>query len=275
MFKSNSRFAALLEDKDDSEFQKVEKKKPQRNKEGDCNPNISEVIVFEKKREMKNDNMFKSDKSESNLFNGNRYTRFSDEELRLRRNPREKEERLILEFEKRENEKKLLETLHIDNFPELSNITTRKESSINNNSSFLNKLVLDSTDADGYDNDNYSTIQKAWKELEPGWSIISRDSSSNFSIMTKPVCNKKNYSTINSSDKEYAIDILYGLIKLHEKRTQAYIQEYGYDTWVNMFCYPNYEYNCLEKNGELSEDDSINCDDDYSDDYGYEYDDYI
>ena len=274
MFKSNSRFAALLEDNDDSEFQKVEKKKPQRNKESGRHPIVPQPIVLEKKREMKNDNMFKSERSESNLFNGNRNSRFSDEELRLRREAREQEERVILEFEKREREKKLLESLHIDNFPELSNnITPRREHS-NNTSSFLNKLVLDSpdADADGCDNDNYSNIQKAWKELEPGWTIISRDPDSNFSIMTKSVCNKKSYPNKNS-DKECAIDILYGLIKLHEKRTQAYIQEYGYDTWVNMFCYPNYEYNCLEKNDELSEDDSINgYDDDYSDDYGYECD---
>lgn len=282
MFKSKSRFTALLDD--DSDFQKVEKKKPQRQhkSERETLNAIPNVVEFENMKNNNNNNIFKSERNERNLFSGNKNYRFSDEEIKERLETMEAEKKLLFELEQREKERKLLETLHIDNFPTLDSLSNKatynnKDSRVNITSTFLDTLVISKHNSQDVGSElmenTGNSNDKIWQECEPGWTVIRKDKGTSITMKTNLIGEEYN-SQKERDDHNYSMDILYGLIQLHERRTKIFIEEYGYDTWVNMFRYPNYDYDYIERMEENS-DDGYTYDDECSeDDYGYEYDDY-
>jgi hypothetical protein len=229
-----------------------------------------------------NNNIFKSERNGRNLFSGNKNYRFSDEEIKERLETMEAEKKLLFELEKREKEKKLLESLHIDNFPSLDSLSNKsthnnKNSRVNITSTFLDTLVINQHNSQDSGSELMENIgnsnDKIWQEFEPGWTVIRKDKGTSIT-MTTNITGEEYNSQMERDSHNCSMDILYGLIQLHERRTKIFIEEYGYDTWVNMFRYPNYDYDYIERMEDNS-DDGYTYEDEYSeDDYGYEYDDY-
>jgi hypothetical protein len=230
-FKSNSRFACLIDD--------IPENKKNKKYEG----KINEAKVkpeFEDK--LDKFNSFKSERT-TDYFKGNRRDGSYKE-----REYQEREERLKAkrEFEEKQNKKKIEESLHIDNFPEL--ITSKKSLVIDKTSStnFV-ELFKNNTETDIKINNN---LDPDLNDLKPGNILIKMDPVTR-KIITKTHPNDKRKEIIKS-EKELAYEVIDNLVKLHEKRTQYYIELYGYYTWEKMFKFPNWE----EENYSDSDDDS-------------------
>ena len=65
-----------------------------------------------------------------------------------------------------------------------------------------------------------------------------------------------------------AYDVLCALCDLHERRTQDFIELYGYDTWEKTFKWPNWEEDAAyfdkldeEYEAQMAEDDDYEEDD--------------
>jgi hypothetical protein len=54
-------------------------------------------------------------------------------------------------------------------------------------------------------------------------------------------------------NQDLAYNVYYSLVDLHEKRTNDYINEWGYDEWEKMFRFPNYNYSYFD---DLDEEDN-------------------
>ena len=88
--------------------------------------------------------------------------------------------------------------------------------------------------------------------LKPGWALIKKDA-----VTGKLITKYKPSFTSKSrekTDREVGIDIINALVELHEKRTEEYINMWGYDTWENMYRFPNYDYEYFDKLDELYEE---------------------
>ena len=69
---------------------------------------------------------------------------------------------------------------------------------------------------------------------------------------------KKKPIVINEIEKtEY--DLVYDtynfLVDLHDKRTEKYIDKWGYDEWDKMFSFTNYDYNYFDNLDKIREDE--------------------
>jgi hypothetical protein len=219
IFKSNSRFSCLIDD-------------IQENKK-----NESKINKF---------NSFKSERRVDYLEN-NKKDRYKERETKLR------EKKEFLELEKN---KKIEESLHINNFPEL--ITKKKPVNIDKkiNTSFI-ELFKNNIDININNN-----LDPDINDLKPGHILIKIDPITREIITkTKPYdkvdLNKK---IVVKSEKQICYETIDNLVKLHEKRTQEYIDLYGYDTWEKMFKFTNWEENYSDSDSEeeeLDEEDEL------------------
>jgi hypothetical protein len=55
-----------------------------------------------------------------------------------------------------------------------------------------------------------------------------------------------------NSKSEYAV--LEALVNLHNKRTQEYIDMWGYETWEKLYRYQNYDYDYFDRLDEEYEE---------------------
>lgn len=265
IFKSNSRFAALVET---SPLPKKEK---------------------EEKEQKDNDN------KESNSFikRDNEEPRFSsfrpldENEKERRRLKRETEYQKQKEFE--ENEKERIKSISLQinptNFPELY-LDSKQDNTINKVESYVEKLKhKDVTSNNDVDPDLVN--------LKPGWVILKRNNLTGETIIkqkqSKNVVAKIAQAEAQTEvgflavdglveerrvDEEVNIDITDELIKLHEKRRQEYIDNYGYGEWERTFKFRSWreEEAYLERmEQELVASDNL-TDSDYDDENGYDND---
>jgi hypothetical protein len=79
--------------------------------------------------------------------------------------------------------------------------------------------------------------------IKPGWVEIKRDLKKKKIVTT--YSDEMNDNNENSDN--LCIDILTALVDLHNKRTNEYIELWGYDQWEKTFISPSYDYEYFDK----------------------------
>lgn len=250
-FKTNSRFACLIDD--------IPENKKNKKHEG----KINEVEVkVEPKPEIDKFNSFKSERT-MNYFNNNN----NRKDLYQEREERFKAKK---EFEEKEKKKKIEESLHIDNFPELNK--NKKNLVIGDKTSSTNFVELFKNNSEIQKTNN--NLDPDIIDLKPGNILIMMDPVTR-KIITKTNLNEKarvkSEKETVKSEKEEAYETIDNFVKLHEKRTQDYIELYGYDTWEKMFKFPNWEENYSDSEDESEDEDHDDDEQEYDIDDEYIY----
>lgn len=206
IFKTNSRFASLIDNNLPPQKKNNEKKK------------IDEGRSLE--------NNFNSFKSEKRIEN---FRELNEIDREKRRIEKEKQDKIKKERDEREKEIITKELLNINNFPELV-VTKNNEERMN----YLEKIKTEQK--------KDLIIDPDLVNLKPGWLLIKKNKITGEIIMkSHPDNNNDIFVKRDKTDKEIANDIINTLVKLHEKRTQEYIELNGYDTWEKMFKFPNWQ----------------------------------
>jgi hypothetical protein len=247
IFKGNSRFSALLDDKKDlkKEKDKHKHKDTTENKEGKVNS-------------------FKCSYKRESYFKPH-----NEKEKQQDKLERETEIQRQKELEKKEKEQIKLESLSMNNFPALIGVDKR-EISDKSRVSYIDMLKKEEEIDDSLEDDDLVNLQ-------PGWILIKKDRKTGTTIM-KYGEGTVFYKEAKNIENE---DIFNKLVDLYEKRTEEYIELNGYDTWEKMFKYPNwrereaylYEIEESEDTSDDENNENYENDDEYYDDY-YDYDDY-
>ncbi len=284
IFKQNSRFGSLAEEASLTKDPKKNNNKNNKNKINEDRFKIEEDKPKDGEGSPKNENnSFKnpvnSFKSEGNSFkksyddrpqmnynNGYQRNSLTNRESKESIERRALEEKLRKEEADKIEEERLAKALSIDNFPTLGKKENKSTKEPANNS-FLAKLK------NSIENDkkqNEVKIQEEKKKPKPGWAVISKDpltGRSKIEYGELPLDKKP-----EKTENEMAYDVLCALCDLHERRTQEFIDLYGYDTWEKTFKSPNWreEEEYLERMDEeyealMASDD----DDDYNEEEDY------
>ena len=236
IFKSSSRFAALAEDI--PAFREKIQRKDKQNRHNNFDNKNDNVNSF------KTDNSFKN-KMHSN-YEGSRYKRLKERY--------DAEDKAKKEFEKQEQERRIKESLQIENFPEL--VQPKQDIVINIEQNYIEKLKKFNT----IQNENVY-IDPDLRNLQPGWILLKKDTLTNQTII-KGRTNVVENPPI--SEQVIASNVFHGLDQLHEERTQSYIELNGYDDWERVFKSPNW------REWEDEYDDDINVESDEEDESEYE-----
>jgi len=237
-FKSNSRFAALMED--DPQENKRSVKKEQEKKIYENNNNEPKMNSF------KNDNSFNYDKRHE--------SRYSEKERQQILEEREKAKK---EFEEKEKERLRDEALQESCFPEFA--VSKKEESKKVILNYAEKIIKENSVIIP------DITEKSKNNMKPGWMTIRKDTNSNKLIYE----DNSEFEEETITPKQAAKNVLNALVNLHEKRTREYIDDYGYETWENMFRFPNYDYNYFDKLDEEYEEmmEKYQMEEDYESEY--------
>ncbi len=263
--KPNSRFAILLEDEDlNNNNKNTNKTRDNGNKTRD-NGNKERVTENILKNE---DNIFKSDRirrrklepeqEPEKPMRESEKERLEVEKLEAERLEVEKLEAERLEREKLEVERyketKLEAELSLDNFPELM----VQEPEINNDATYIS--FLDKLNTEKIEKEEELDIDDELDNLEPGWQIIKRDlETGKIVVKSKSSVNPHDE---NNSETELAYKVIREISFLHEKRTNEYIDRWGYDEWESTFRFPNYDYEYFDKLDELYQEE-LEAENDY------------
>ena len=279
IFKQNSRFGSLAEEASLTKDPKKNNNKNNKNKINDDRFKIEEDKGQENSFKSESNSFKKSydDRPQMNYNNGYQRNSLTNRESKETIERRALDEKLRKEENDRIEEERLVKALSIDNFPTLGKKENKNTNETNNNS-FLAKLK------NSIENDKkQAEIKEAEIKREnmlkpkPGWAVISKDPLTGRSKIEygDPVVPKKPEKTEN----EMAYDVLCALCDLHERRTQEFIDLYGYDTWERTFKSPNWreEEEYLERMDEeyealMASDDEYEYDEE--DDYTTENDKY-
>jgi hypothetical protein len=279
IFKQNSRFGSLAEEASLTKDPKKNNNKNNKNKINDDRFKIEEDKGQENTFKSESNSFKKSydDRPQMNYNNGYQRNSLTNRESKETIERRALDEKLRKEENDRIEEERLVKALSIDNFPTLGKKENKNTNETNNNS-FLAKLK------NSIENDKkQAEIKEAEIKREnmlkpkPGWAVISKDPLTGRSKIEygDPVVPKKPEKTEN----EMAYDVLCALCDLHERRTQEFIDLYGYDTWERTFKSPNWreEEEYLERMDEeyealMASDDEYEYDEE--DDYTTENDKY-
>jgi hypothetical protein len=269
IFKQNSRFGSLAEE---ASTTKDPKKNNNKNKINDDRFKIEEDKGQENTFKSESNSFKKSydDRPQMNYNNGYQRNSLTNRESKETIERRALDEKLRKEENDRIEEERLVKALSIDNFPTLGKKENKNTNETNNNS-FLAKLK-NSIENDKKQAEIKETEIKRENMLKPkpGWAVISKDPLTGRSKIEygDPVVPKKPEKTEN----EMAYDVLCALCDLHERRTQEFIDLYGYDTWERTFKSPNWreEEEYLERMDEEYEA-LIASDDEYEYDEEEDY----
>jgi len=236
MFKSNSRFAALAEDINTNNIYSKKDKERENNKK---------IVLPKETSFLKEENSFL--KEETNFLKkdyhrrSNRDDRFETKEYKERI---EKEEKIRKEKEKKRKEEETKKNLAVENFPDL-NLNKKSIHNIpDNNVSNIKMNYINKVSTQKIIKDNNKVLQ----QVKPGYIEIKYDKENTNKIVYR-------YGKGVNTNLDMDIDnmnkpnnsALEALVKLHETRTQAYIAMWGYETWQNMFIFPNYDYQFFDK----------------------------
>ena len=109
---------------------------------------------------------------------------------------------------------------------------------------------------------------KDLENLKPGWVLLKRDSVTGITIIKTHPKTYIEENKVEKSEHEIGMDIINALVEVHEKRTNEYIDNYGYDEWERMFKFPDWREReaYLEEMEEMEEMEEIEVeyeDDDY------------
>jgi hypothetical protein len=162
----------------------------------------------------------------------------------------EKQKRLHYENEERKKELATKSLLSMEHFPEL--VQTSAKITTENTQMFLEKLKTVKVEE--------KSVQNV---LLPGWISITNDCKTNQPRMVSNYVKKP-----GKSFGDLAVETMDRLVCLHEKRTEQYIDDYGYDEWEEQFCFPNYDYGYFDRLDEMYEHNSSDSEEDYDSD-GY------
>ena len=224
-FKKNSRFSSLMEN--------------------DVPINISNIHHKEKKPVVLNE---EKPTVESNSFKNSRYhdRTFKDDRNKI-------------------EERKVNDTLSIENFPELVAPKTVILKNTNIEKSFSEKLqsVVENTET--------PSIETDYKNMGQGWTLIKKENNK-ITIKSKDIFS----ATQQETDDDLANELLDTLAELHENRTHNYIEMWGYEQWEKMFEFPNYDYSYFDKLDELYYEETAIDDEEseFEDDYDESFADY-
>jgi hypothetical protein len=224
IFKLNSRFSVLSEDiNDNTVFKKNNNKKQDYKKETPVQINDNSFL--------REENSFKRDYNNRN-YNRDYFSKENKERI-------EKEYKLKREQEKLKKEEQDKKNLARESFPDFI-----PQKSINSDSP--NNLQMD------YKEKVSVIVEKKTHNIvnpiKPGWVEIKRDTKNK----KKPIYTygeEKNNIVFDTSHYQ----VLESLVKLHNKRTDEYIDMWGYDSWEKMFRFPNYDYEYFNNLDELYE----------------------
>lgn len=247
IFKPNSRFAALADEiQEPKKDKKVQDKKVQdkKNKETTTTKVISnENNIFKRAPATDNrNNSFSTDRN--NSFSNFRPRSFDNKNKELNEK-REKEEKLRREKEAEEEKQKALVP---ENFPDIS---VNNNANAENNEkkkcmNFSEKLKSVKKEKE------IKEVDLDYENLKPGWALTKRDP------LTKKLTTIYKESLTpkprEKTQQEIGIDIINALVELHNKRTEEYIEMWGYETWEKMYRFPNYDYEYFDKLDELYEE---------------------
>jgi hypothetical protein len=190
----------------------------------------------EERNNLKEDrNFFKNDYPRRTTEKLNKYETKESKEKReqFEKMKKEKEEK----FKEEENRKKLSQ----DNFPQLNVIASKKiEQEVEKKISYIEKVT------------QVSIKENKVAEVKPGWVEMKCHPSNPRKIIytygegVSEDCfpNKPTYKTSKTTPEP---QVLEALVNLYNKRTQEYIDMWGYDTWEKMYRFPNYDYEYFEK----------------------------
>jgi hypothetical protein len=251
IFKTNSRFAALIDDKIiDTNLKKNKKKVNNEEKTSENNKIKDDDKLFKQKY---NTTPHRHDNKNNNFIN--KYS---------------KENHEIIQKEKQLNENKkkdeiLLKSIAIENFPDLVKTVKKEEPNEKLNISFIEKLNTEVAKKTNEKEDN------DFVNLQPGWCLIKKDKMTNKTIMK--------IKLIQNFENKNLCDVL---CDLHEKRTAEYIEMWGYDAWEKNFRSPTWDYEYFnkldqeyeqetEKLGETEEDNEYITDYDKHNNYWKHY----
>lgn len=232
-FKHNSRFAVLAEDTAlDTVFTKNSKDKKKSDK-------------YDTKRE---GNSFSSNEVNSfknyNYNNQNQSIRYvnkdfesiKSKELRKKQEKEQDEERKKI---REEEDKKSLST---ENFPDLLKNVDNKNT--NTNANIIHDTTITSTCFIDKVKFVKPTIENTniINHIKPGWIEMKQHPETKKIITTSnPLYNDEN------TDNNISNTVLRSLVVLHEKRSEEYINMWGYETWEKVFTFPNYDYEYFNK----------------------------
>jgi len=136
----------------------------------------------------------------------------------------------------------------MDSFPELIS-SKQTTTSVQTNTGYADKLKIE-VEKTVEPNDSSEP------DLEPGWVILKRENG-------KTVIKRNLLDDAKERENEWTREVIDALVSLHEKRTQEYIDSYGYDSWEKTFKYPNWEADIAffdedsEEEGEDLEEDEL------------------
>lgn len=241
LFKNNSRFACLAEDDALPEKEKTfnrdrSEKRGKREFKDDVKKDRPEGH-----NPFKNNRNYRDDHSE----NTNRFRRYE------RHSERSKAEELArLEWEEREKNKRIEESLKLENFPSLSSTITPSATSHINHLNFTQTLLTDESQElnNGLD-----------PNLKDGWVLCKK--------------NEKINETFGVADDlpefEDPIQLLNQLVYLYEKRTEDFIELNGFEFWERMYKFADWQERETEFDDIYESSESSN--DEYEIDDGNDY----
>ena len=265
-FKPNSRFAALADEIKETKQDNMKKQNTKGHKDNARNQENTKTQDNTKTQE----NTKTQDKTtEDNIFK--RAQPVYDRPRRTfdNRNSKEQMERRLKEEQTRKDKEKerenveKLKNLNPENFPDLTiNITEKQhtpEPSMNNS----DKLKWVTVKKENVPKNLEVEVDLEYESLKPGWALAKKD------LKTGKIITKYKPSLTpkprERSEQEIGLDIINALVELHKKRTEEYIDMWGYDTWEKMYRFPNYDYEYFDKLDELYEERE-NADTDYDSD---------
>jgi hypothetical protein len=234
-FKPNSRFAALADEITET------KKNNMRNKNANSQNQSQNQNIQEKSSE---GNIFKRNHPVDDRPRRTFDNRNSKEQIERRL----KEEQIRKEKEKEREHQEKIKNLNPDNFPDLLSITIEKQEVAAPSMNFSDKLKNTVVKQES----NKAVVDLEYEDLKPGWALSKKD------LKTGKIITKYKESLTpkprEKTQREIGLDIINALVELHKKRTQEYIDMWGYDTWEKMYRFPNYDYEYFDKLDELYEE---------------------
>jgi hypothetical protein len=97
------------------------------------------------------------------------------------------------------------------------------------------------------------TVDPDLLNLKPGWLLLKHDRKTHTTVWKSN--ETFNSEPIEKTADELAWDALDELVALHEKRTNDFIDTWGYEEWERTFRFPNYDYEYFDKLDELYEEE--------------------
>lgn len=216
IFKSNSRFSALVHDIPQQKNEYKKDKQPKKELE-------SSVENKEEK--------FNSFKSERPLRESS-FRPFDDRQREHYRLQREAEIKAKKELEEREKERIKEESLKFENFPDLIMSAPKNASLEKSKINYIETLKKEEI-VEKY-------IDPDLEKLKPGWILLKTDPITRRTITKNHPETSIEEKAVEKSENEIAIDVLNALVELHQKRTDDYIENYGYEEWEQMFKFPDW-----------------------------------